>query len=157
LTISDSGAELRVDANSGRLIEFAYVAPDKVRQCHLSFREGAFDRAVQEIQAVTAAHPKTFDDIRTEWTQFVFVIIDEFFETTRFFGFNQASRENHQRASAVLNRILSTEILTSLDKLWAQKSGKSNEVFFVPPEQAIGPNTSMKTLVAMIGALIFNL
>ncbi len=128
VTSESKNARIRVDAKSGRLVEFSLFRSDtKDSGGHLYVKQGEFDRIMRQLNDSTADRPNAFDRRRPYSSFIAFFLEPVFLRAILKKHFPNNSRTVDLEAVAVLRQLLDSGMLAPIDDWSTSKKDSGNK------------------------------
>jgi len=156
VTVAGKGFQLKMDAESGRLIELASSKPDKYKYS-LTIEKGTFDRLAKEIEDTTASYPNEYKSQEPLSSTVTYLAEEQILHSLFMQSslFENASPEQVARAATVLAKILDKRPLAPLEALIFKGGAGGGEDFTFPPESPETFEAAMKRVISKISAVVF--
>jgi hypothetical protein len=148
---------LKVNASTGRIIEFRRTSEEGNGRVQMRFEAGAFERAVQRLEAATASLPDV-GDTNAPLSSAVAFLAEEVSSSKYLGAFSRTNldSETAARLPGLLRQFKLGDILAPLNQLVAETNGLAGmeEVFSIPEDLGSGKATLSDAVALFTGWLL---
>jgi ankyrin repeat protein len=156
LTITGKKHQLKVDAESGKLIELV-ISMAGQKEVRLVIEKDAFDQTMKRIEETTAECPNAFNPKEPLSSTVKYLAEEQILHRLLRMSSlcEKATPEQLARAAKVFAKILEKQPLAPLEALFFKSRDESGESFKSPPDYSENMEAATDKLIPLISAVVF--